>query len=113
MAAVAGALVLALLPLLYLPLRDAQGALFDENRLTTVGGFLNHVTAADFRGDALYFQDVTTALDRAQVLANILVIQFGSIIVGIGRRRPGLLLLVAKDRRSACCWRYSRASRSW
>jgi hypothetical protein len=97
MAAVAGALVLAFVPLLYLPIRDFQGALFDENRLTTLGGFLNHISAADFRGDALYFRDLTMALDRAQVVAGIFVIQFGYLALLLAA--CGLfILLLGKDR---------------
>lgn len=92
---VAGALIVAILPLLYLPIRDAQGALFDENRLTTVGGFLKHVTAADFRGDALYFRDLTTALDRAQVVANIFVLQFGVLTLALAA--GGLVILLRRD----------------
>ena len=93
MATVAGALVLSFLPLLYLPIRDLQGALFDEDRLTTIGGFVNHVSAADFRGDALYFQDLTTALDRASVIGNVFVLQFGYVTLALATVGIVVLLL--------------------
>ncbi|MFQ5595361.1 MAG: DUF2723 domain-containing protein, partial [Anaerolineae bacterium] len=70
------ALTLALLVLLYFPIRGAAGAPLNPGGLTTLNGFLNHVLARGFRGDVLAFTHRQVLLDRLPVLLNILTIQF-------------------------------------
>jgi hypothetical protein len=79
LAAVLGALALSLLPQLYLPVRDFQHALFAEGHLRTLAGVVNHVTAADFRGDVVSLAATNTLRDRGGVLANVFWLQFGPL----------------------------------
>lgn len=103
LAAVLGAIVLSLLPQLYLPVRDFQDALFAEGHLRTLAGVVNHVTAADFRGDLLSLRDTNTLLDRGGVLGNVLVLQFWPLLLLVGvvgivwltRRQRGAATLLA------------------
>ena len=79
--AVLAGLVLSLLPLAYLPLADRAGGPLAPGNLTTVRGFLEHVTAFGFRGDVLYFDDPTVLADRVQALGGILRLQFGPVLL--------------------------------
>jgi hypothetical protein len=74
----------SLLVLLYFPLRSLVGhAQFDPGGLTTLRGLSRHVLAQGFLDDVLYFSDPTSLRDRAEVLANILRIQFGWSLLAI------------------------------
>ncbi|MEA3345520.1 MAG: DUF2723 domain-containing protein [Chloroflexota bacterium] len=83
---------LGLSALLYLPIRDAMGAPQSPGDLTTLRGFLEHVTARGFRGDMFAFARLTLLPDRLVVLKEVLLMQFGgplllAILIG------GILLL--------------------
>jgi hypothetical protein len=99
LAAAVGALAISQLPVLYLPLRDQPGTLFAPGTLRTARGLWEWVTAAGFRGDMLYFQDVTTALDRVAVLWNILLLQFGPLLLVAAA--VGALVLAKRDQPAA------------
>lgn len=74
----------ALLVLLYFPIRSALGnAPLDPGGLTTLNGFLSHVLARGFRGDVLYFTGREVLLDRLAVLLDILHMQFGWPLLGV------------------------------
>jgi len=73
----AGAFALALLVLVYLPLRGAMGAPLDPGGLTTAAGFLRHVLALGFQGDLFYFTRPAVLADRLLVLGDIFKLQFG------------------------------------
>lgn len=103
LAAMLGAAVVALAPLAYLPLRDRAGAVLAPGNLDTLRGLAYHALALGFRGDALYFDDVATLVDRLRVLADIAVLQFGGFrlaLAGLGlaalaRRDGAAAVLVA------------------
>jgi hypothetical protein len=94
-----GAFALALVVLVYLPLRGAVDAPLNPGGLTTLRGFLNHVLARGFRGDVFYFTAPSVLLDRLAVLANILEIQFGLPLLGLAAL--GLLALTGRRPRHA------------
>ncbi|RME47509.1 MAG: DUF2723 domain-containing protein, partial [Chloroflexi bacterium] len=82
---------LALLVLLYFPIRGAVDAPLNPGGLTTLDGFLNHVLARGFRGDVLAFTGRQALQDRFAVLVNILTIQFGwplLLLAAIGLLSP-------------------------
>jgi len=91
-ATVAGAALLGLLPLAYLPLR--AGALLAPPDIGTLGGAWYHATAAGFRGDVLYFDDPRTLIDRLAVLADLLALQLGPL--GLALAAAGALWLAAR-----------------
>ncbi len=68
---------IGLLPLLYLPIRGAAGALLAPPDLTTLGGFWRHVTGANFRGDLRLFDDPLALWDRTRVVFELLQLQIG------------------------------------
>ncbi|MBS1252274.1 MAG: hypothetical protein MAG451_01312 [Anaerolineales bacterium] len=70
------AFALALLVLLYFPIRGLADAPLNPGGLTTLNGFLDHVLARGFRGDVLAFTEQQVLVDRFDVLLNILNIQF-------------------------------------
>lgn len=86
------AFTLALLLLLYFPIRGAMDAPLNPGGLTTLDGFLNHVLARGFRGDVLAFTDSQVLLDRLSVLLNILKIQFGRPLLALAAFSAVLLL---------------------
>jgi hypothetical protein len=85
-----------LVPLLYLPLRGAAGALGAPADLTTLEGFLRHVLALGFRGDFLYFLEPSLFLERVKVMANVLTFQFSPVLLIFAG--AGLVLLFFNDR---------------
>lgn len=93
------ALLLGLLPLLYLPLRataDVRGA---SPGLATLDGFLNHALALGFRGDLFYFITPAALWERFKVMGNVLAFQFHPLLLA------GMLLATAvllwRDRKLA------------
>jgi hypothetical protein len=91
---------LGLLPLLYLPVRAAAGALLAPPDLGTLGGFWNHVTGANFRGDLRPFDDPLALWDRTRVVLDLFVLQIGW---------PGVLLVIVGalwllSRRRSTAW---------
>ncbi|MDX1616328.1 MAG: DUF2723 domain-containing protein, partial [Candidatus Promineifilaceae bacterium] len=95
--------LVALLPLLYLPLRGAAGAWGAPADLTTWPGFVNHVLALGFRGDFFYFVEPLLLARRLAVMLNVWTFQFEPLLlllmlVGLLvllKRRPALGLLLA------------------
>ncbi len=67
---------LALLILLYLPLRSRMNPAFDPAPIRSLSDFVEHVLALGFRGDMFYFVQPAQLIGRLQVLANILNLQF-------------------------------------
>ncbi len=69
-------LLLALLPLLYLPLRafaDVRGA---KESLATLPGFLNHFLGLGFQGDFFYYLQPIVLLERFKLMGNVFTFQF-------------------------------------
>jgi len=95
------ALLLGLLPLLYLPLRNPD--------LRTTDEFLNHVLALGFRGDFFYYlqPDVFTPAilwQRFRIMGNVMTFQFAPVLLAVmafglirllGQRRWGLAMMLA------------------
>jgi 4-amino-4-deoxy-L-arabinose transferase-like glycosyltransferase len=91
------AVLLCLLPLIYLPLR-ADGALAPAN-LGTLSGFLQHALALGFSGDFFYFTAPADLFARLRVMGNVLAFQFHPLVL-IGAA-AGALVLLRRDRRLA------------
>lgn len=98
----AGAFVVGLLVLLYLPLRSRMNPAFDPAPIRTLGNFVGHVLALGFRGDMFYFVRPEDFLARLQVFSNILTLQFplpwlllglvGTVCLLLDQWRVGLLV---------------------
>jgi hypothetical protein len=84
---------LALLPLLYLPLR--AGATLAPSDLATVPGFLRHILALGFSGDLFYFVAPAELATRLGVMANVLAFQFHPVILAAGAGAVLVLLVRA------------------
>ncbi len=89
------ALLLSVVPLLYLPIRGMLGAPFGPPDIATPAGFLNHVLARGFRGDMFYFATSGLLIERFKVLGNILDFQFGLGLLGAAA--VGGLIMLRKD----------------
>jgi hypothetical protein len=72
--------------LLYLPLRSAMGPAFDPVPIDSFARFTEHVLAAGFRGDMLYFAALPELLERTRIYIDIVRLQFGAVL-------PWLMLL--------------------
>ena len=90
------AALIALLPLLYLPLRGAAGASGAPDDIATPAGFLNHVLGLGFRGDLLFFDDMAVLWARLIVMVNVLTFQFSSFV--LLTMLAGLILLFRRDK---------------
>ncbi|UCG24200.1 MAG: DUF2723 domain-containing protein [Chloroflexota bacterium] len=90
------AAAIALLPLLYLPLRGAAGAFGAAEDLATVRGFMKHVLGLGFRGDLFFVDDVSVLWARLRVMANVLTFQFSPLVLIV--MILGLILLFRRDR---------------
>jgi hypothetical protein len=88
--------LLALLPLLYLPIRGAFGAVGAPEDLNTFNGFMSHVLGLGFRGDLLFFDDMSVFWARLGVMANVFTFQFAPLILLFALL--GLILLILADR---------------
>ena len=88
------AVAIALLPLLYLPLRDPT--------LRTWADFWHYALALGFQGDFFYFNTAAQLALRLRVMGNILLFQFNPLLLlamlggllRIGWQRPRLALLL-------------------
>jgi hypothetical protein len=89
-----------LVPLLYLPLRDQAGAALAPGTLRSMRGLFEHATGYGFRGDALYFTDLGSLVDRALVITNIALLQFGPLLLGLAAVGAVWLLLARPHRKS-------------
>ncbi|MHB1318699.1 MAG: glycosyltransferase family 117 protein, partial [Anaerolineae bacterium] len=74
----AGAFLLSLLVLLYLPLRSAMSPAFDPVPVNSLARFVDHVLALGFRGDLFYIASWSDFFERVLVYAQILGLQFGT-----------------------------------
>jgi len=86
------AAILGMSVILYLPWRDAVGAPLAPGDLSTLRGFLEHVTAQGFRGDVFFFARAALLPDRVAVLKDILLMQFGGPLLVSALLATGLLL---------------------
>jgi len=90
------ALIAGLLPLIYLFWRGSAGAVGAPDGLTTVSGFLDHVLARGFRGDLLYFDELSVLWERLKVMVDVFSFQFsGLLLLGF---LIGLLLMLLHNR---------------
>ncbi|MBK8431449.1 MAG: DUF2723 domain-containing protein [Chloroflexi bacterium] len=88
------AVAIALLPLLYLPLREPS--------LRTWGDFWHYALALGFQGDFFYFNTAAQLALRLRIMGNILLFQFNPLLLlamlaGLARmgwQRPRLALLL-------------------
>ncbi len=99
----AAAAVAWFVPQLYLPIRDASGAVLGPGDLTEGAALWRFVTGTAFRSDLLGASHAGRLLDRTRVVFDVHVLQFGVIgltLAGIGlwrsfdkKRRPAAILL--------------------
>ncbi len=92
------AAILGLGVLLYLPLRDRMDAPLAPGDLTTLRGFLEHVTARGFRGDMFFFAQPALLPDRLSALRDILPMQFGAPLLLAMLLCTGLFLWRSRPR---------------
>ena len=93
------ALLIGLLPLLYIPLRAYSGARGTSPDLATWSGFLEHVLALGFRGDLFTYLEPALLWERFKIMGNVLTFQFEPwLLLGMAL---GLLLLLWRDWRLA------------
>lgn len=86
------AVLLGLIPLLYLPLRagtDVPGA---RDGLNTLSGFFNHFLALGFQGDFFYFVKPIVLWPRLQVMSRVLTFQFSPWLLAAALLGWGWLL---------------------
>ena len=89
--------LLALLPVLYLPLRGSVDAPLAPPDLDTLGGFIHHVTAQGFEGDMFYYANAQDLPQRLALLPTLFRFQFNPALLGAAAL--GLLLLAWRERR--------------
>jgi len=77
----AGAFLIGFVPWLYLIVRGAQGAALAPADLATWRGFWRHVLARGFSGDLFVFSTATELLDRFVVWINIMVLEWGEMLL--------------------------------
>jgi hypothetical protein len=95
--------LVGLLPLAYLPLRGAMGAIQAPRSLATLQGFLNHFLARGFAGDMFAFANASDLPHRAALLPTLLPFQFNTLLLvaalvgllGLARRNWRLCVLLA------------------
>jgi hypothetical protein len=93
------ALLIGVLPLLYLPLRAASGARGSSPELATWPGFLEHVLALGFRGDLFTYLEPALLWERFKIMGNVLTFQFELwLLFGMAL---GFLFLLWRDWRLA------------
>ncbi len=90
------ALIVGLLPMTYLLLRGAAGAVGAPDSLTTASGFLDHVLALGFRGDLFYFDEISFLWQRLMVMGDVFRFQFSRLLL-LGFL-AGLLQMLLRNR---------------
>jgi hypothetical protein len=88
--------LIALLPLIYLPLRGAADARLAPPDLDTLDGFMHHVTAQGFEGDMFAFANAEDLPLRLSLLPTLFRFQFNPALLAAAAL--GLLLLAWRDR---------------
>ncbi|MGD1992686.1 MAG: DUF2723 domain-containing protein, partial [Anaerolineae bacterium] len=94
--------LVGLLPLIYLPIRGAMGAVQAPPNLDTWRGFLNHFLARGFAGDMFAFANATDLPHRLALVPTLYTLQFNPLLltaallglVGLIRRDARLLVLL-------------------
>ena len=76
------AMILGLVPLIYLPLRAGADVPGTREGLNTLSGFLNHFLALGFQGDFFYFVQPVVLWQRLKVMGNVLTFQFSPWLLG-------------------------------
>jgi hypothetical protein len=84
-----------LLPLLYLPIRGAMGALLAPPNLDTLPGFLHHFLARGFVGDMFAFANAADLPHRLALLPTLFPFQFNTLLLVTAL--AGLLGLLRRD----------------
>lgn len=84
-----------LLPLVYLPIRGAAGAILAPEGLNTLSGFSHHILARGFGGDMFAFANRTDLPHRLALLPTLLPFQFNLLL--LAATLLGLLGLVRRD----------------
>lgn len=84
-----------LLPLAYLPIRGAAGAVLAPEGLDTLPGFLHHVLARGFSGDMFAFANSTDLPHRLALLPTLFLFQFNLVLLVAALL--GLLGLLRRD----------------
>ena len=80
------------LPLAYLPIRGAMGAVLAPDDIDTLSGFLEHVTARGFAGDMFAYANTTDLPHRVALLPTLFPFQFNAVLlVGAAAGLAGLL----------------------
>jgi len=90
-----GAILLGLVPLLYLPLRGNANAIGSPADISSFNGFFNHILALGFRGDFFYFVQPTALWARLMIMANVMTFQFPTLLLIF--MIAGLILLAIRD----------------
>lgn len=93
------ALLLGLLPLLYLLFRASSGARGASPELATWPGFIEHVLALGFRGDLFTYLEPALFWERLKIMGNVLTFQFEPVLL-LGMV-IGFFLLLWRDWRLA------------
>jgi hypothetical protein len=88
--------LVAVLPLIYLPLRGAADARLAPPDLDTLDGFIHHVTAQGFEGDMFAFANAEDLSLRLTLLPTLFRFQFNPVLLAVAAL--GLLLLAWRDR---------------
>jgi hypothetical protein len=70
-----------LLPLVYLPIRGAAGAILAPEGLNTLSGFRHHVLARGFAGDVFAFANTTDLPHRLALLPTLFPFQFNTVLL--------------------------------
>lgn len=91
------AALVGLLPLAYLPVRGAMGALHAPPDLATWQGFLDHVLARGFAGDMFAFANAVDLPHRLTLLPTLFTFQFNALLLVAVLLT--LLALLRRDRR--------------
>ena len=75
--------LVGLLPLVYLPIRGAMGAILAPEGLDTLPGFWHHVTAKGFAGDMFAFANVTDLPHRLALVPTLFPLQFNFVLLAL------------------------------
>jgi len=89
--------LVALLPVIYLPLRAAAGAPLAPAGLDTLDGFVHHVTAQGFEGDMFAYANARDLPQRLMLLPTLFLFQFNWVLLAAAVL--GVLVLAWRDRR--------------
>jgi hypothetical protein len=89
--------LVGLLPLIYLPIRGAMGAVQAPPNLDTWRGFWNHFLARGFAGDMFAFANATDLPHRLALIPTLYTLQFNPLLLAAALL--SLVALVRRDRR--------------